>query len=307
MKNRTREPQAPGPDLRTGSTTADDGAVLGWLSTGRGPGLVVVHGAMQSAGSQSDLARLLADRFTVHLMDRRGRGLSRAEPSVAHQPRSRTDTEVGDLSAVLAATGATAVLGISSGAIITLRAALTETTMTSIGIFEPPLAIAGSVRLELIEGYHREVAAGDLAGAMVSGMLVAEMGPAALRRLPRALLRAMTARMLRRDDARELPPGTPHLRQLAVALAADLDIVVENADRLSDFGDIRVPTLLVSGSRTPRYLQTAVSTLDGVIPGAERVVLTGTDHGVTQNRAEWGTPDRISPTLIDFFGSAEPS
>jgi pimeloyl-ACP methyl ester carboxylesterase len=208
---------------------------------------------------------------------------------------------------VLAATGATAVLGISSGAIITLRAALTESRMTRIGIFEPPLAVAGSVRLELVERYRRELAAGDLAGAMVSGMLVAEMGPGVLRRLPRPLLRAMTARMLGRDDAHDLPVGTPHLRQLAVELAADLDIVVENADRLSDFADVGVPTLLISGTKTPRYLQTAVTALADVIPGAKRVVLAGTDHGVTQNRDEYGRPERVAAMLADFFaGPAAP-
>jgi pimeloyl-ACP methyl ester carboxylesterase len=284
-----------------GAATADDGTELGWISVGQGPGLVVVHGAMQSAGSQRELAELLADRFTVHLVDRRGRGRSGPYPQPAADTMRWTDLEVGDLSTVLAATGASAVLGISSGAIITLRAALTDPAITRMAIFEPPLSVSGSVRLELIERFRRESATGDVASAMVTGMLVAQMGPAVFRRLPRPLLRAMTSRMIKRDDRRDLPPETPHLRQLATALATDLEIVMENADRWPDFTDVQQPTLLISGTKSPRYLQTAVSTLAGSIPGAETVQLIGSNHGVTQNRAEYGAPERIAATLRDFF------
>ena len=70
--------------LRPGTTTGRDGVDLGWTSLGQGPGLVIVHGSMQSGRSQLELAQLLAPHFTVHLLDRRGRG--RSGPYPQHGP-----------------------------------------------------------------------------------------------------------------------------------------------------------------------------------------------------------------------------
>jgi pimeloyl-ACP methyl ester carboxylesterase len=283
--------------LRPGITPARDGTDLGWISLGQGPGLVIVHGAMQSAHSQLELGQLLSQHFTVHLLDRRGRGRSGPYP----QDGSRTQIEIDDLAAVLDATAATRVLGISSGALITLRAALQTRMIAKAAIFEPPLAVNGSIRLSLIDRFMRESDADDTANAMVTGMLAAEMGPTLFRRLPRPALRAMTNRMIARDDAQDLPPDDPHLRLLAQLLRIDLQIVAENADRLSDFAAINTPTLLIAGTKTPRYLQTAVSALAAIVPNAQRVELKSTNHSVTQNRDQFGKPEKIAPDIARFF------
>lgn len=284
--------------LRPGITSAPDGTDLGWISLGQGPGLVVVHGAMQSAHSQLELRQLLAANFTVHLLDRRGRGRSGPYPPDG----SRTQTEVEDLAAVLDATAATNVLGISSGALIALRTALTVTPgIAKAAIFEPPLAVDGSMRLDLIDRFMQESDADDTVNAMVTGMLAAEMGPALFRRLPRPVLRAMTNRMLARDDAQDLPAGQPHLRLLARLLRIDLQIVAENADRISDFTAISTPTLLIAGTKTPRYLRTAVSALAAILPNSQRIELEGTNHSVTQNREQFGAPEKIAPAIARFF------
>jgi pimeloyl-ACP methyl ester carboxylesterase len=39
-----------------------------------GPGVVILHGSMESADSHTELAAALADEFAVHLPDRRGHG-----------------------------------------------------------------------------------------------------------------------------------------------------------------------------------------------------------------------------------------
>jgi len=283
--------------LRQGITTRRDGVDLGWTSLGQGPGLVIVHGSMQSGRSQLELGQLLAPHFTVHLLERRGRG--RSGPYPQHEPP--TEVEVDDLAAVLEATGATDVLGISSGGLITLRAALRTPLVAKAAVFEPPLAVDGSIRLDLIDRFMRESDLDDTVNAMVTGMLAAEMGPALFRRLPRRVLSTMTRRMIARDDARDLPAGEPHLRLLARLLRIDLTIVAENAERLSEFAAITAPTLLIAGSKTPRYLQTAVATLAVTIPGSQRVVVDGTNHSVTQNRAQYGAPQKVAPHLVRFF------
>jgi alpha/beta hydrolase family protein len=281
-------------DIRPGRATAPDGTTIGWLSVGEGPGLVIVHGSMQSARSQLDLARLLAPHHEVHLMQRRGRRLSGPYPDSPPY----TGVEVGDVATVLAATGARAVFAISSGALIALRAALAVAGLDRAIAFEPPLSVRGSVRLDQLDRFQTELAAGDLPGAMVTARLAAEMGPSFMARLPRSWLKAMTRRMLTSRKAQG-SEDEPSVRELAQALRVDLAIVAENADRLDDFAAIRIPTVLMDGTRTRPYLRTAVAALAGVIPGARRVSLDGTNHGVTQNRDQWGRPGRIAPAILE--------
>ena len=58
-----------------GSVTSKDRTIISYRQIGHGPGLMVLHGIMESAQSHMQLAEALADSFTVYLPDRRGRGL----------------------------------------------------------------------------------------------------------------------------------------------------------------------------------------------------------------------------------------
>jgi pimeloyl-ACP methyl ester carboxylesterase len=86
-----------GTSMTSGRVTSRDGTPIGYLKTGRGPAVVILHGSMESARSHTLLARALAGDFTVYLPDRRGRGLSGP-----HRPDHGVRTEVEDLQAVLA-------------------------------------------------------------------------------------------------------------------------------------------------------------------------------------------------------------
>jgi len=275
--------------------TSPDGTALRVRSIGAGPGLVIVHGAMQSGTSQLELARLLANTRTVHLLDRRGRGGSPPAPGTA--------TEVDDLRTVLAQTGARDVLGISSGAIIAARTALVSDEVRRLALFEPPLAIGASVRLDLLPLFDAALDAGDVPRAMAIAMRLAEMGPPWMFRLPTALLAATSRRMLSADDRAPLTDGRAHVRELAHALRADFAIVRENADRLEEFAAIDVPTLLLDGTATRPYLRVAVAGLARVIPGARHVELVGLNHAATQDRAQRGRPDLLAPVLREFFAA----
>ena len=169
-------------------------------------------------------------------------------------------------------------------------------------MFEPPIAVGGSIRIDQLARFDREYAEGRLVDAMVTAMRAAEMGPGFLRFVPRRLLRAGTRWMLRRDDTRTLADGVPHVRQLATALPADLRIVKENAERAGDFADVRASTLLLAGTATRPYLRTAVDALAAVMPIVGSVPLPGTDHGATQNRDRYGKPEFVAPVLAESFG-----
>ncbi len=96
-------------------------------------------------------------------------------------------------------------------------------------------------------------------------------------------------------------PGDPSSRDLAAALRFDFTLVTENADRLDDLAAIRTHTLLLDGTKTRPYLRAAVDALARAIPDSRRVRLPGTNHSATQNRDQWGRPDRVAPALLDFF------
>ena len=266
---------------------AEDGTRIGYRSLGSGPGVLIVHGAMQSATSQRDLAILLSRSYRVHLIDRRGRGSSGPSPAAI-----TTAVEVSDVRAVLSATGTRRLLGISSGALIAARAVLADpATIERLALFEPPLSISGSMRLELIPPLNAAILRGDLATGAGIGMKISEMGPPWMFNLPLPVLSAVSRRMLVSDER----------RQLVRALPVDCQIVLENADQVMDFAAITGPTLLINGSGTRPYLRKAAAALAERIPGARRVELPRLSHAVTQNHDEFGHPEAVVPTLLDFF------
>lgn len=277
-------------EVDSGEAVSADGTVIGYRRIGSGPPLLVLHGAMQSALSQRDLARALAGRFTVVLPDRRGRGASGP-----FGPDWSVAREVEDVAAVLAGTGARSAVGVSSGAIILLEAALTE-SFDKLVLFEPPLVVGGSASLDWVGRAEAQIARGDVPAALVSGMHGAQMGPALIRKLPRKLMEKGAAAMMDKTDGDVLS-----MRELAPTLPYDGRLVEQTADRVERYRAVTVPTLLIGGSKSPRYLQVALSSVESVLPDARRVELKGADHGVTENADRRGAPDRVAAEILDFL------
>ncbi len=50
-----------------------DGTQICFRQSGNGPGLLLIHGGLQTAGAFLKLSELLSDRFTVYRVERRGR------------------------------------------------------------------------------------------------------------------------------------------------------------------------------------------------------------------------------------------
>ncbi|MEP7290743.1 MAG: alpha/beta hydrolase, partial [Chloroflexota bacterium] len=178
----------------TGFVTSNDGTRIGYRQQGHGAGLVLVQGTMGTAQHFSELAGALAAHFTVYLPDRRGRGMSEAGGG-----SYSTQKEIEDLDALLSKTGAPFVFGLSSGAIITLQAALTLKSIQKFAIFEPPLFLNGAPT-EAIKRVEREMAEGRLAAAAVTAMQAAQMGPPIFNRIPRGLLERMVKMGMAQED-----------------------------------------------------------------------------------------------------------
>ncbi|MBN1321127.1 MAG: alpha/beta hydrolase [Thermoleophilia bacterium] len=55
---------------------SQDGTSIGYLSTGEGQSVIVIPGVLSMATDYAVFARALSERFTVHTIERRGRGMS---------------------------------------------------------------------------------------------------------------------------------------------------------------------------------------------------------------------------------------
>ncbi|WP_336214582.1 alpha/beta fold hydrolase [Nonomuraea sp. LPB2021202275-12-8] len=279
----------------TGHVTSADGTTIGYHRLGDGPALVVLHGQMESAQSHRQIAEALAGAHTVYLPDRRGRGLS--GPYGAEHTVER---EVEDLDAVLAATGAQHVFGVSVGALVLLRAATSLPAIRKAAVYEPPLFADGPAPTAWLTRYEREMAEGRVPAALITAMQAAQLGPSFLRFMPRRLLEFLSARMTAGQD-RKARPGDVTMRMLAPTLRHEARVVAELAQTQRDFGAVRADTLLLGGAKSPAYLKAALDALERVLPHTRRVEFAGLDHSGSGNTDLGGRPDVVADELRRFF------
>lgn len=121
-------------------TTSADGTTIAYTASGDGPVVVIVGGALSVAADAAGLAAALVDAgFRAVTYDRRARGAS------GDARDSTPEREVEDLAAVIAATGGeAAVLGHSSGAVLTLFAAARGVPMRVLFLSEPPFGFGAA-------------------------------------------------------------------------------------------------------------------------------------------------------------------
>ena len=279
----------------TGSITSKDGTTIGYRQLGDGPGVVLLHGIMESAQSHMQLAEGLADTFTVYLPDRRGRGLSGPQGS-----DYRLEKEVEDLDALLTKTGAHYVFGVSAGAIVCLQAALTLPAIHRAAIFEPPLIIDDSVSTAFVERFDKEMAQGKVVSALVTAMKGSQMGPPVFNVMPRWLLELLT-KMMTASEEKKAKADDVTMRMLASTLHSDFQLSVETKEALESFKAIRADVLLLGGSKSPAYFKVALDALEKVLPHAKRTEFPGLNHGASGNANRGGKPKLVAQELRQFF------
>jgi len=275
--------------------TSRDGTRIGFLQQGRGPGLVLVQGAMGTAEHYRELADALSRHFSVHSVDRRGRGMS-PRPYDSDHDIAR---DVEDVDAVLAETGATRVFGLSSGAVITLEATRTLPRVERAAVYEPPFYPEGIswAQIRRLEG---EIDRGDLPSALITALRAAGTAPAPVRVLPHRVLRVLAAGVLA-ADAHAPGPAHMELRQLLPGIRYDFNAVGGMDGKIQTLSTIEQPVLLLSGTRSPAFLQQSVRTLEGILPRAERVELEGLSHSGPWNASRGGRPALVAEALRRFF------
>jgi pimeloyl-ACP methyl ester carboxylesterase len=255
------------------TVTSRDGTSVSVLSTGSGPGLVVVPGNNRRAHHYENLAAELPER-TVHIVERRGRGGTGPQGTVY-----TVDSEAGDVLAVIEHTGVEEVFGHSYGGLISLHVALRR-RLRSLVVYEPGVSIGGSFVGDYLPTLRRELAQGRQVAAMTTFLKGSGISP--FPSAPRFVHRGLAYLLLQGAGGREMRdmmPSTP--AELAEVLRLDSDG--------ARYAGVQAPTLLLAGTKSPPYFRSVLPRLAAVIPGARYEILEGLDHNA---------PDLNAPALI---------
>jgi pimeloyl-ACP methyl ester carboxylesterase len=280
-----------GRSYTTGSVISEDGTTIAYRQLGAGPGLVLVHGGMQGAQNLMRLAEALSDAFTLYLPNRRGRGSS-GPPGEGYN----LGKECEDIQALLTQTGAENIFGLSSGALISLQVALEVPSVRKVAAYEPPLSIDHSSPIAWLGRYDREIAEGRLASALVTVLKGLQASPAFIA-LPRYVLVPLLKLALMADD-KNVKDGDVALRALVPTMHFDAQLVMETEGALESFKAIGADVLLLGGSKSQRFLRSALDALAGVIAHVRRVELQGLDHMGPDNS---GKPGVVATELRRFL------
>jgi pimeloyl-ACP methyl ester carboxylesterase len=142
---------------KTVSVVSADGTEIACEVAGSGPALILIHGTADDRLGFDRVAPLLAGRFTLYMMDRRGRGLSKDASSYAI---AREADDVAALAQALAA-GAGAPVNVfahSYGALCLIGAARSSPHLGRLMFYEPPPGTPSN----LVERMVERTEAGDL-------------------------------------------------------------------------------------------------------------------------------------------------
>jgi pimeloyl-ACP methyl ester carboxylesterase len=251
--------------------------------TGRGDPLVLVHATAADARQWHLVVPLLARRFTVMAMDRRGRGASGPLG-----PDHSLEVEYGDIAAVAASAGrpGTAfgprrpvrLLGHSSGARFALHAAPAIEGLAGLVLYEPPAPenVTEEVLARLAVLEAAEDREGILRTFFVDAVGDDEESFASLKR------RSVWPLML--DNALTVRAELRAVRQYRFDPAA--------------VAALHVPTLLLIGELSGPGVGAVSHEIARALPHASVATLPGQGHG-----AMFGAPALLAAAVDDFVTS----
>jgi pimeloyl-ACP methyl ester carboxylesterase len=273
------------PDLDSRVVTSADGTAVEYLSTGHGPHVIVVPGALAMACDLAALAALLAGRLTVHVVQRRGRGGSGPQGD-----RYGIERECEDIEAVRARTGARLIFGHSYGGLVALRAACGGAAFDAVAVYEPGISVSGSIPAAWTGRARKEVAAGADFEAFIT--FARGVNPEQTGRVPRWLLRAILQRAIPRAELRQNLALMPQaIREHAEVGRLD--------ERLADYREVSAATLIMRGQGSGASRQAvALAQLAETVPRAEIMTFPDLGHFAPEKK-----PSKIGDAVLRFFAA----
>jgi pimeloyl-ACP methyl ester carboxylesterase len=262
------------------TVTSADKTLIAYETSGTGPALIFVDGAMchRDFGPARAIAKALNDEYTVYLYDRRGRGASgNTLPWTA-------DREIDDLAALLETAGGQAhLLGVSSGAVLAADAAARHPGFTRLALYEPPF-IVDNTRTPRDATFTTDtetlIARNDRSAALKKFMTHVGM--------PAPMVTVMS-----------LTPPWRKLKAVAHTLPYDLHILGTTGTGHpldpSRWSGATMPALVMDGGKSPQYLRNAARAMSEALPKADYQTLPGQTHMVKASA--------IAPAVKEFLAT----
>lgn len=264
----------------TTTVRSKDGSPIAFDRSGSDPALILVDGALCSRafGPSSKLAAILSQHFTVYAYDRRGRGES------GNTSPYSPEREVEDVAALVEHAGGSAVLlGLSSGGALALHAAASGVPVRHVVAYEPPYVdLLGVNNGAAHEMELKQLLAAGRRGDAVKYFMKDMVGAPA----PIVVMMQLMPWIWRK------------LKAVAHTLPYDAAVMTQFRVPLARFALVRVPTLVMNGSKTDTRLREAARAVAEAVPGARYRELTGETHNVK--------PAALASVLVEALAAPAP-
>lgn len=261
-----------------------DGATISYLTVGSGPAALVIPGALSMAADCHRFASALAKHFTVHIIERRGRGLSSPQGDDYGMRK-----EVEDVAAIQRQTGAALLVGHSYGGLIALEAARALPAITRVAVYEPGVSIDGSIPMGWMPGYQRKLAEKRRLDAFIEFSL--GIGPDRARNTPPWLMKLMLPFFINAHERHTMLGLLPqNLREHQEVARLD--------SSYQRYREINADVLLMYGGKSgARWVNLAMERLPGVLACSATQAFPKLNHfGIDKQ-----DPAAVAETVSAFF------
>jgi pimeloyl-ACP methyl ester carboxylesterase len=242
-----------------------DGTTISYRTVGHGPAVIVIPGAMSTADGYAAFADALGENFTIHTIERRGRGLS--GPQGDHYGIGK---ECEDVAALRDATGARYLVGHSYGGLVALEAARNNAALTKIAVYEPGVSVDGRISMAWVPRYRQRLAERKYLDAFAEFAIAT--GPQRAHKTPRWMMRLVLLLMMRAERRQRL-------YRLLPANLLEHQEVARLDDTYHNYREVSAPTLLMFGGRSGlTWVASAIDRLAQVLAASEPRKFPKLDH-----------------------------
>ncbi|CAM3128882.1 alpha/beta hydrolase [Paenibacillus lupini] len=267
------------------SVISQDGTTIGYQSIGKGPDLLIIHGALSDSSHFTTLATELAGTYRVHMMDRRGRGMSGPQGLEYSMKK-----ECEDVAAVQQATQAQMVFGHSYGGLVALETARLFNLFSSIALYEPGVVLQSQPEeWNWLLDYEKAIQKKDNRSAFAH--FVQGAGHSPLSKLPLWYAKLMLRLFIRGE----------HWRGLEALLQQNLlehKEVKRLAETYHHYQHLQAEVLLAYGGKSPQAVKDMIHTLNNTIAKSEVIEIPQLEHLSPENRYE---PLKVAALIKPFF------
>jgi len=270
--------------LKTNTVTSKDGTQIGYLTTGAGPGLIIVPGALAFALNYAELASALGESFTVHIIERRGR-----TPVSPQGDGYSMEKEREDMTALQRVTQSSFLFGHSYGGLVALECARGNLAYEKLAVYDPGVSVNGSISMKWIPAYTQYLAEKKYLDAFATFSI--GTGPEQGKNMPVWLMKLILPLFLTRHERQQKLEllGTCLLEHQQIAR---LDGTYKNYREVS-----AGVLLMVGGKRRPAWLNLAINALVDALPSSQVKEFPKLDHFGPDKSA----PGEIAQVIRDYF------